>query len=182
MSYGEVDARMAEAPFAGLADMTQRFRGRRRQAGAAAIDLPEVSVRVRDGQVVIRPLPASASRDMVTDAMLMAGEAVAGHALENDIPIPFATQPPPDDPRQPADMAAMYAYRKLFKPSRLNTQPDPHAGLGLTHYTRVTSPLRRYSDLLVHQQLRGDPRRGPAPAAVRTRPDPGPPPKRSPPV
>jgi exoribonuclease-2 len=151
LSYGEVDARMGEAPFA---HMTQRFRDRRRRAGAAAIDLPEVSVRVRDGQVVIRPLSASASRDMVTDAMLMVGEVVAGHALGNNIPIPFATQPAPEEPRQPVDMAAMYAYRKLFKPSRLITQPEPHAGLGLTLYTRATSPLRRYSDLLVHQQLR----------------------------
>lgn len=154
LSYGEVDTRMGEAPFAQLARMTQRFRDRRRQAGAASIDLPEVRVRVRDGQVVISPLPANASRGMVTDAMLMAGEAVAGLAVENNIPIPFATQLPPDGSRQPADMAAMYAYRKLFKPSRLTTQPEPHAGLGLSLYTRATSPLRRYSDLLVHQQLR----------------------------
>jgi exoribonuclease-2 len=36
----------------------------------------------------------------------------------------------------------------------LHTSPARHAGLGLDTYTRVTSPLRRYSDLLVHQQLR----------------------------
>jgi exoribonuclease-2 len=34
------------------------------------------------------------------------------------------------------------------------TSPEAHAGLGLALYTRATSPLRRYSDLLVHQQLR----------------------------
>jgi exoribonuclease-2 len=33
-------------------------------------------------------------------------------------------------------------------------QPGAHAGLGLTIYTRATSPLRRYLDLVVHQQLR----------------------------
>ncbi len=154
LSYSAVEARMDEPPFAHLAVMTRRFRDRRRQAGAASIDLPEVSVRVRDGQVVIRPLPSCASRDMVTDAMLMAGQAVAELAVENNIPIPFATQQAPEDPQQPTDMAAMYAYRKLFKPSRLTTQPEAHAGLGLNLYTRATSPLRRYSDLLVHQQLR----------------------------
>ncbi len=154
LSYGEVEARMGEEPFAQLAVVTKRFRDRRRRAGAASIDLPEVRVQVADGRVVIRPLPSCASRDMVTDAMLMAGQAVAGLAVENHIPIPFATQPAPEKPQQPADMAGMYAYRKLFKPSRLTTQPEPHAGLGLTLYTRATSPLRRYSDLLVHQQLR----------------------------
>ena len=29
-----------------------------------------------------------------------------------------------------------------------------HSGLGLTAYARVTSPLRRYLDLVAHQQLR----------------------------
>ena len=32
--------------------------------------------------------------------------------------------------------------------------PAPHAALGLTMYSQVTSPLRRYSDLIAHQQLR----------------------------
>ena len=36
----------------------------------------------------------------------------------------------------------------------LHLDPDLHAGLGLERYTRATSPLRRYSDLLVHQQVR----------------------------
>jgi exoribonuclease-2 len=48
----------------------------------------------------------------------------------------------------------MYAYRRFFKPTQVRTQPELHAGLGLERYTRATSPLRRYSDLLVHQQLR----------------------------
>ena len=29
-----------------------------------------------------------------------------------------------------------------------------HAGLGIAMYSQVTSPLRRYSDLIAHQQLR----------------------------
>jgi exoribonuclease-2 len=48
----------------------------------------------------------------------------------------------------------MYARRRTFRPTRLVASPGPHAGLGLSLYTRATSPLRRYSDLLVHQQLR----------------------------
>ncbi|MBP7983936.1 MAG: RNB domain-containing ribonuclease, partial [Chromatiaceae bacterium] len=70
------------------------------------------------------------------------------------IPIPYVTQPAPDKVEQPTDLAGMYAYRRRFKPSRLVGEPAPHFGLGLPIYTRATSPLRRYSDLLVHQQLR----------------------------
>jgi exoribonuclease-2 len=48
----------------------------------------------------------------------------------------------------------MYAIRRSFKRSQQTSVPAPHGGLGLTVYARVTSPLRRYLDLVVHQQLR----------------------------
>ena len=32
--------------------------------------------------------------------------------------------------------------------------PSAHAAMGLSMYSQVTSPLRRYSDLLAHEQLR----------------------------
>ena len=153
-SYDEIDARMHEQPFATISRITDAYRAQRLQRGAARLDLPEVSVRVVDGEVVIRPLPKLASRDMVTDAMLMAGEAAARFAQANAIAIPYATQPSPDEVRQPEGLAEMYAYRRLFKPSRASLEPEPHFGLGLDMYTRATSPLRRYADLIVHQQLR----------------------------
>jgi exoribonuclease-2 len=154
LSYETVDARMDEPPFSDLEAAVRPFRARRHARDAAAIELPEVDVRVNEGIVSIRPLPRLRSRALVTDAMLMAGEAAARFAQLHGIPIPFAVQPSPDKIEQPEDMAAMYAYRRRFKPTRLVGEPGPHFGLGLPIYTRATSPLRRYSDLLVHQQLR----------------------------
>jgi exoribonuclease-2 len=154
LTYAEVNERMHEAPFAAIKKITDRFRIRRQADGAASIDLPEVSVRVRDGEVFIKPLERIASRDMVTEAMVMAGEAIAGYALEHSIPVPFATQAAPDKPETPEGPAAMYAYRRKMRPSQSRTQEGPHSGLGLNCYSRTTSPLRRYLDLVVHQQLR----------------------------
>jgi exoribonuclease-2 len=92
---------------------------------------------------------------MVTNLMLMAGEAAARYCDQHGVPIPYAVQPPPERIERPAGLAAMYAYRRLFRPSRsVVGAPDRHFGLGLDAYTRATSPLRRYADLLVHQQLR----------------------------
>ncbi len=153
-SYAEIDGILSEEPFATLAKMAQRYRKRRIDSGAKGIDLPEVNIRVVDGAVVIRPLDRSGSREMVTDIMLMAGEAVARYCLEHQIPIPFATQPPPVSELRPGGVAAMYASRRMFQPSRNKTLEEPHSGLGLEVYSRVTSPLRRYLDLVVHQQLR----------------------------
>jgi exoribonuclease-2 len=154
LTYQEVEQRLGEKPFAQLNLLADRFRARRAERNAANIELPEVSVRVRNGEVVVRPLPRLRSRALVTDAMLMAGVVAAGFCMEREIPVPFATQPTPDKIEQPADLAAMYAYRRRFKPTRLSRDPEPHFGLGLSHYTRTTSPLRRYSDLLAHQQIR----------------------------
>jgi exoribonuclease II len=38
--------------------------------------------------------------------------------------------------------------------SQFKIAAAPHSGLGLPAYVQVTSPLRRYLDLVVHQQLR----------------------------
>lgn len=154
LSYEAAEQRLGESPFAGMRALTERFRARRRARNAAMIDLPEVNVLVTDGDVRIRPLPRLGSRALVTDAMLMAGEAAARFCHEREIPIPYATQPSPDKIEEPGDLAAMYAYRRKFKPTRLVVEPDAHFGLGLAFYARATSPLRRYSDLLVHQQIR----------------------------
>jgi exoribonuclease-2 len=43
---------------------------------------------------------------------------------------------------------------KTQKRSQVSGQPAPHAGVGLPAYSRATSPLRRYLDLVAHQQLR----------------------------
>jgi exoribonuclease II len=153
LSYEAAENRLEVPPFTAMVSLVERFRNRRQANEAAAIELPEVSLRLSDGEVVIRALPRLRSRALVMDAMLMAGEAVAAFCRDRGIPIPYVTQPPPDKVEQPLDLAGMYAYRRRFKPSRLVDEPGPHFGLGLPIYTRATSPLRRYSDLLVHQQL-----------------------------
>ncbi|MEJ2694157.1 MAG: RNB domain-containing ribonuclease [Candidatus Thiodiazotropha sp.] len=154
ISYAAAEQRLQEPQFEALRQRSRRYRARRMAAGAASIELPEVKLKVVGDQVEIHPLPRLGSREMVTDLMLMAGEAVAIYCQEHEIPIPFATQAPPDNPSSPEDLASMFAYRRFFKPTQIKTQPEPHAGLGLANYTRTTSPLRRYSDLMTHQQLR----------------------------
>ena len=153
LSYADADSRLDEL-MPEMKTVCEAYRAKRRNNNAAEINLPEGSVRLINGEVVIRPMDKLASRQMVTDAMLMAGEAVAGFCQENGIPIPYATQPEPEAIQKPEKMSEMFAYRRQFKASRTSLQPEAHFGLGLEKYTRCTSPLRRYQDLTVHQQLR----------------------------
>ena len=163
LNYQEVEARLDQEPFRGLYELAERHRTRRRANGAIFIDLPEVKMWVADGRVRIAPLPRLRSRMLVTEAMVMAGEAAARFALERGLPFPFATQDRSDAPeREPVGLAAMYALRRTLRPRQYSSRPGAHGGLGLEVYAQVTSPLRRYLDLVAHQQLRaclrgGDP-------------------------
>ena len=134
--------------------MTQRYRENRKRKNASFLSFPEVRIRVTDGKVSITPLIRFQSRDMVAEAMMMASEAAAQFAVRNSLPFPFTTQPPPETSGQPQTLAEMFAFRRLLKPSVIKCSPDIHSGLGVEAYSRVTSPLRRYIDLLAHQQLR----------------------------
>ena len=154
LTYAEAETQLDQEPLRGLYRLAQRNEARRRKNGAVMIDLPEVRIRVVDGQVVIRPILPLKSRTLVTEAMLLTGEAAARFALDHDIPFGFATQPPPDHDDRPTDLAGMFALRRFLKPSEMSGHPAPHAGLGLEVYSRTTSPLRRYLDLVAHQQLR----------------------------
>ncbi len=155
LTYEEAEARLEEEPLQSLHRLAQASEARRRARGAIRLDdLPEVKIRVREGQVHVQPILPSRSRDLVREAMLLAGEAVARLALERGIAVPFTTQDPPDTAERPTDLAGMYALRRALKPSQQSSIPGPHAGLGLEVYVQATSPLRRYLDLVVHQQLR----------------------------
>ncbi|HOW63624.1 MAG TPA: RNB domain-containing ribonuclease, partial [Candidatus Contendobacter sp.] len=164
LSYDQVERRLDEEPFRGLYDLAERHQARRRANGAIFIDLPEVKMWVSDGRVEIKPLPRLRSRMLVTEVMVMVGEAAARFALARGLPFPFTTQEVTVDAadRQPAGLAAMYALRRNLRPRQYSSQPGPHGSLGLEVYAQITSPLRRYLDLVAHQQLRaclrgGDP-------------------------
>ncbi|MGB2971374.1 MAG: RNB domain-containing ribonuclease, partial [Candidatus Competibacter sp.] len=92
LSYGQVEERLDELPFRGFYELAERYQARRRAGGAVFIDLPEVKIEVIGGRVHIKPLARLRSRMMVTEAMLMAGEAVARFARERELPFPYTTQ------------------------------------------------------------------------------------------
>jgi exoribonuclease-2 len=159
-SYATVEQQIEQIEFAPLYQRALQYQQRRLQQGAIRLELPEVKIRVRDGAVEITPLPKLRSRDLVTEFMLMAGEAAAQFAQQQEIPFPYSTQPPPEPDETgtpypaPQTAAEMYAFRRRFQRSQMKSQPDHHAGLGMVQYSQVTSPLRRYLDLVAHQQLR----------------------------
>jgi len=159
-TYGDVDKLIEGEEYAPLYNKALQYQQKRIAQGAIRLDLPEVKIRVVDNEITITPLPRLRSRDLVTEFMLMAGEAAARFAQDNNIPFPYSTQPPPEPDENgepwplPQSPSEMFGFRRRFQRSQLKSIPGPHSGLGMEQYSQVTSPLRRYLDLVAHQQLR----------------------------
>lgn len=154
-TYEEADIQKDSPQLAPLYAIARRNEQRRLKAGAVSITLPEVHISVTDGIVNISPALSWESNNVVREFMLLAGEAVAKFAFKNGIPFPFVSQEKPDLPTNILDgYAGQYQLRRCMRSRSLGVTPMQHAGLGLGMYTQVTSPLRRYSDLVAHQQLR----------------------------
>jgi len=163
-SYGEADALMAsgEAPdLLALAEPAERRRARRAANGAVEIDIPEVRIRVggegKTREIGIERVPRDRSSALVRELMLLAGEAVARWAFERKLPFPYYGQEAPADSGEAAQgesLSAQFARRRLMRAGMWGPSPSAHRGLGLPFYAQVTSPLRRYQDLLGHMQIR----------------------------
>lgn len=155
LTYGEADERSASPELAPLFALAEKLHKKRLAAGAVTIDLPEVHLSAAEGQVTIEPVRDYRSAEMVRELMLLAGIGAARWAIRNRLPFPFVAQEVGDLPADPLPgLAGSYQLRRCMRPRRLSAQPGRHGGLGLPEYTQVTSPLRRYTDLLAHQQIR----------------------------
>ncbi|OIP31704.1 hypothetical protein AUK22_00805 [bacterium CG2_30_54_10] len=140
--------------------LSKLLRDRRRKAGALLIERQrEIKfVITPDGvQLGYRP-SASPTSDMIAEFMILANHLAARRCQDNGIPCIYRTQERSEQlPQLPTEFEAVSFFQALryFKRTALGSVPGFHSSLGIGPYCQVTSPLRRYSDLLVQRQLKG---------------------------
>ncbi|MBZ9750596.1 ribonuclease R [Deinococcus sp. HMF7604] len=156
LTYDQAQAALdaGQEPFVTLARLAAQSRALRESEGALSIDLPEVRVKASEEGAQVTPLPKPPMRAVVQECMTLAGWATAIYADDHDLPLPFATQDAPHREVRGETLNAQWARRKTLARTRFQPAPGPHAGMGLDLYAQATSPMRRYLDLVVHQQLR----------------------------
>ena len=176
LTYDDVDEMLelgitAEPELQGLANWA-KVRGQwRLSQGAISINMPESNIKVSETEddIVIEVLNDSMARQMVAEMMILAGEVAARYGQAHALAIPFRSQPQPELPSDeeliqlPTGWVRDSAIRRCMTRSEVGVTPSRHATLGLDSYSQVTSPIRRYLDLLVHFQLKAHLRGEPLP-------------------
>jgi exoribonuclease-2 len=172
LTYEDVDEMLqlgvqAEPEIADIAALARLRQSWRQSQGSINISMPEASIKVYGDEITINVLEDSPSRQLVAEMMILAGEVAGRYGQDHQLPLLYRSQPQPELPPQeellqlPAGPVRFCAMRRCMPRSEMSVTPARHASLGLETYTQVTSPIRRYSDLLAHFQikahLRGEP-------------------------
>jgi exoribonuclease-2 len=142
----------------GLLDRaTRSLLQERIEAGALVIRRPELKIVLKDKKIELKVLePDSPSRRIVSELMILGNRLAAEYARDNGLPIIYRAQNPPtgEIPKMSTydPLLANQIFSKL-EPGKLSLLPQRHFGLGLDSYTQLTSPIRRYADLVLQRQL-----------------------------
>jgi exoribonuclease-2 len=160
MSYEKADKALKKnKSLSKLNEIAQAHKIFRTQNGAIRLNLPKVDLKLKGQKVQIVPQSNNESRELVAEMMILAGRVIAQFSIENNISMPYLSQAPGKFSDEIINNiynlspAKAFEASKGFNRSKLSVKPSEHSGLGLNAYLRVTSPMRRYLDLLVQQQL-----------------------------
>ena len=164
-SYKEVDLILTGQPssFAmmlrSLQMIAKEFHNQRISQGSLELLRPELKIQfdqsgVVEIEVFEKPSPA---RKLVSEFMILANHLMAEFCKDNKIPAIYRSQ----EKLMTEDLAGLkegpvlaYLLMRRLRPSSIGLKPLPHALLGVPVYIQATSPLRRYSDLIMQRQLR----------------------------
>lgn len=143
------------------ASLAGKLKQRRIKNGAVIIERndPEIVLRGTgaETEVEVRPAPENAlTQDIVGELMLLANSVAAGWAAARGVPLIHRTQDVAVPPeyygiwKEPHEIARVV---KVLPQAVLSVAPRPHVGVGSPAYATITSPLRRYCDLVNEAQM-----------------------------
>ena len=152
----------AHAPMLQVAlELARLLQAKRIAAGAVITERPDPEVTVEGEGELLRVRITEDSQPhlahlVVGELMVLSNSALAGWAIERSIPLLYRTQ----DVALPREFAGVWTEPheisrvvRALPPASLEASARRHAGLGLTAYATVSSPIRRYVDLLNQGQV-----------------------------
>ncbi len=164
LSYGDADRSIEADDGELLSDLLgplhalcRSLAAERASHGALMLNRPELKVLARKDSITLKMVDTgSPSRRLVSELMILWNSLAARLSLEERFPMIYRSQPPPAQPLEVPPAYDPVRFNEIFmqlEKSRLSLEPAAHAGLGLEAYTQLTSPIRRYGDLVLQRQL-----------------------------
>ncbi len=151
-SYEEIDGRIQdeEVYWKDLSNICILRRQYRIDNGSLELDRIEVKLDISDPdsikiKAVRENTPASA---MIQELAILANHITATFAKENGLTCLFRNQPPYSIKKDLEENVKPTLKDINIQPARISLEPDNHSALGLDCYLHVTSPIRRFLDLI----------------------------------
>jgi exoribonuclease-2 len=161
MTYEQVDQHVESIDFLNvLHRLGVKMREQRLARGAIILPLPEIHVYVNpEGMIQLSRHEKETPSQIIVSEWMIAINALAGSFFaERRIPAIFRSQAECKPETEPIasehEIFHVYRRRRLFARAELDTEPRAHCSLGIPLYTSISSPIRRYADLIVQRQLK----------------------------
>ncbi len=159
LTYDEVDRMLETDREIRLLNMLRKkLRHQRIKNNALLLPFPDVNIFIdHQGQVHVNLGKSDTpARTIVSEMMILTNKEAAKYVADRMVPGLFRSQPElknrivfgEDD-----DLFQNSLQRKQLPRGEFSTIAKPHSGLGVSHYTTVTSPIRRLLDLVMQHQL-----------------------------
>ena len=163
LTYEDADDLIELAPpedpdLAELAELLKRRTAWRENQGALLMEQAEGRLfRNSAAELALEITEPGLARSCVSEAMILAGAAMAEWSSQHELAMPFrvqagSSQDNAEANQWPQGPVRWAQQRRGLSRSRLQSKAEPHGSLGLPMYLQWTSPIRRYSDLLAHRQ------------------------------
>jgi len=159
LTYDRVNETLdSERIFQEMHKMSRILRENRNKEGALGLSLPELQMKTsEDSPLTLELVPQDTpSRIIVAEFMILYNWLAARFCRDEKIPALFRSQSEPSERLSLDDNGYLYyvfKQRRKLHPLVIDTAPKPHSGLGLEAYTQVTSPIRRYLDMVMQRQI-----------------------------
>ncbi len=160
LSYGKATDLFRQTQWGqALINLANSLRCARVEKGAFIVQLPELKINVnhRNNISLTQDHMDSLAHKVVSEMMVLMNQLCGDFFRKNDVPALFRSQVQDIDPEarniNPLDTLFPLKVIKHLKPTFVTLMPQVHKSLGVDSYVQITSPIRRYTDILMQRQL-----------------------------
>jgi exoribonuclease-2 len=141
-----------------LARLGQALHAGRIKAGALVMPFPDVVIDIDpDDRVAVHLADGnSGARALIAELMVLGNTLAASYVADREVPGLFRGQDSPHKRLYEGynrDLLLNFRQRRFLRPAKITTRAQPHSCVGVMQYTTMTSPIRRFLDLVMQLQL-----------------------------